>query len=73
MNIIQVGKKYRTRDGNIATITENVSEMEQVYPIKGFVTTHTGEKVRRICMWTHYGSYVRERESGFDLIEMIEP
>jgi len=69
---IEVGKKYKTRGGMVATITEDISDWSRLYQFKGFVSNQKGEVVRAICMWTSSGLYNVDRETNFDLLNIIE-
>lgn len=67
--IVEVGKQYTTRGGMVATITHDVSEWSQLYSMKGFVSSPTGEVLRHIGMWTTSGNYHVDIPTNFDLLK----
>ena len=68
---LQVNNKYKTRGGNIAVVTQDVSAFDPVYSMKGFVTDNDGNIVRAICMWTYSGNYTTHKQSQFDIINEL--
>lgn len=68
---LQVNKKYKTRNGKIAVVTQDVSEMDPVYSMCGFVTDCNGVMIREICMWTMSGNYHTRHQTQFDIIENL--
>ncbi len=70
--IVEVGKKYATRGGMVATITHDVSQWSPLYSMKGFVSDATGKKIMPTCMWTTSGIYYVDHPTNYDLIKPIE-
>ncbi len=69
---INVGVSYKTRGGDIATITSDVSQFCRLFKLKGYVKSAAGEMIRSICMWDIYGNYLPDGCSDFDIIENFE-
>jgi len=69
---LQLGKQYRTRSGQVATITQDLSFIYRMYVWKGFVADDSGEVTRAICMWTSSGIYNISHQTGFDIVAEIE-
>jgi hypothetical protein len=65
---LKVGKKYRTRSGNIASVFDNESDT-YTYSYRGIVTGNDGD-VRET--WNESGLTVLNQQNDNDLIELIE-
>lgn len=70
--IVEVGKKYKTRGGMVATITQDIRDWSPLYSMQGFVLDTNGNIIQPLCMWTMPGNYIVGHESTFDLLNIIE-
>lgn len=68
---LQVNNKYRTRNGDIAVVRYDTSDVDLVYTMSGFVTDCDGVMIREICMWTSSGNYNTRKQSQFDIVEKL--
>lgn len=70
---LEIGKKYITRDGHIATIINNASaETVGDRPFLGKVRTKDGKTHIGLSYYTEQGNARIGEESNFDLIEEHE-
>ena len=66
--IIDINKKYKTRDGQDVMIRKiHPESSDLLWPVVGFI----GEQ-EEADLWTSEGKYDLERESDLDLIEVVE-